>query len=365
MAPLGPCEATILALANVTPDAHETFPEAGGIYALLDPQNVPGAGPTPSKGDGLVSVDGGIPTVKLLNYPRVTTASRDVHSCENLSTPALATNNVTLTNFKEQAFDVTAEELAQLCGDANKIAGQGLTEDKIRLKADNTPFMKDVRARFMAVLKALVRDVNSEIVDGIITKVGTNVVSGDALGQRIDAFTTDRSATPNVYKTLKSHQRKNGISSMAPLILGGDNIAEYGDLLDWACCNDSGIDLAKMASMNKGRYYYDVNIDTAWGAGHFITWAPGTLRMITYPVNQGIFASKHGESYFGSFTVPEFPGIEFDLQIKAIDCPDRVWRMIISTHFDVFGAPSPYAAGDRLEGVNGVFRYIAKEEGEV
>ena len=109
-------------------------------------------------------------------------------------------------------------------------------------------------------------------------------------------------------------------------------------------------------------------------------FAPGSAHLVERLDNVGSFAGQRGSSFFTTIIDPRTqcwtPGglsnIQFDLQVKYIDCPEdlagltgagdldaaRGYALIIKKRYALFQTPTnAYATGDRMEGSNGALLY--------
>lgn len=359
MAALGPCEATIVALSNVTAGVFTRMDNAATIYALLDAQNrAVGEAPDPTGGrnDGHVMVDAtdGLPVVKIRNYQRKTSGSRTVASC----TGATVTHNeeiFKITKYREVGVQIPWTSMQALCGDAATVSAGGLASDGTRYAVDNTPIMEDVNQRVMAVMMGLVSDINGDLTTSLALQAGRNRRTGLATAKNYEFFDpTGRALNAVGYAEMKTDYKTMGLGG-TPIVIGGAKLDIFGSLMNWGNLAASGTDYSKMASSAPVRPYYDFNADTILGADQFLILAPGAAKLVTYNKFQGIYKRRFGTGNFGQFTIREFgTDLRFDLHIEEESCPDQVATIIISLHYDVYVPKNVFAVGDPNYAVNGI-----------
>jgi len=124
---------------------------------------------------------------------------------------------------------------------------------------------------------------------------------------------------------------------------------------------------------------------TTWGAQNVGMFAPGSVHLIERLDNVGSFAGQRGSSFFTTITDPRtqcwtpngIGNIQFDLQVKYIDCPEdlgsnitngyiseasvanaRGTLLLIKKRYGLFTTPTDaYDGADYMAGSNGALRY--------
>lgn len=124
---------------------------------------------------------------------------------------------------------------------------------------------------------------------------------------------------------------------------------------------------------------------TTWGAQHVGMFAPGSVHLVERLDNVGSFAGQRGASFFTTIVDPRtqcwtpygLGNIQFDLQVKYIDCPEdlganitngyiaesgitgaRGYLLLIKKRYGLFTIPTDaYDGADVLAGSNGSLRY--------
>jgi hypothetical protein len=142
-----------------------------------------------------------------------------------------------------------------------------------------------------------------------------------------------------------------------------------------------------MLAMNSGYSFYASGQAAAtWGNANALgMFAPGSAHLIERLDNVGSFAGQRGSSFFTTIVDPRtqcwtpngLSNIQFDLQVKYIDCPDdlgrlngdgvidptslpqaRGYALIIKKRYALFQTPTnAFDAADRMAGSNGALLY--------
>jgi hypothetical protein len=145
----------------------------------------------------------------------------------------------------------------------------------------------------------------------------------------------------------------------------------------------TGIDFGAMA--NDFNFYASGQTGSTWGAQHVGMFSPGSVHLVERFDNVGSFAGQRGSSFFTSIVDPRtqcwtpngLGNIQFDLQVKYVDCPEdlganitngyinaesvssaRGYLLLIKKRYGLFTTPTDaYDGADVLAGSNGSLRY--------
>lgn len=374
--PLGYCPAMLMALRNiVTPNsATEKITSAGALYAVLDPQNYQGQRIETglSTGTGhLLGVDItdsamfagvdtlGKPVVNLKYYAPNQGTIQSVKDCAGAVAPVVSETSFSMQFYKQKTLKFRFAQLARLCEDATKqfVAG---SSNSIQKWGVNTPTMNEVAMVIEGEMRGLVAAINADMWTRLVAGIGTNAASGDALSRVVDVLNADGSPNYLGYNTLLTDWMLNETVGK-PIIVGGTTFNSFAMLQKWACCNNSGIDWNAAFNTNPMMPYFDPLADTALGAGQFLMIAPGSVQFVKHNFykNAEMYGRKFGTSEYGTMVDRRLPGIEFDLEVREVNCPDPFLEVVISLNYDLFVNPATFGAGDVLTGNRGVYRYTA------
>lgn len=124
-------------------------------------------------------------------------------------------------------------------------------------------------------------------------------------------------------------------------------LVEASYLLRLGCCNtNAGIDLTKI----QGEYGYikDHQMNEVLGTNNTIAMIPGSIVMLPWYKHTGGYAGVSGNSAFEIVRDP-VTGMQYDLRIREIDCPDRTVVVQLSLHWHLWTIPEDYyKTGDPL-----------------
>lgn len=359
MAALGPCEATILALSNVTAGVFSRIDNAATLYALLDAQNrAVGNTPDPTSGrnDGHVTTDptDNLPIVKIRSYQRRSGTSRTTQSCD--ATPVLLDEQMfKMTMYREDSVQIPWSSMVNLCGEAATVQASGLAPDGTRYVNGNGMMMQDVHERVMAMVYGLVPDINNDVLTKLSLQTGINRRTGLATAKSYELFNNNGQQLNAIgYAEMGTDYKTMGLGGR-PIIIGGAKTNIWATLVGAGNLAASGTNYATLSQNWPVRQYYDLAVDSVVGADQFIMLAPGAAKLVTYNRNAGLFGRKFGTGYFGQFTIKEFgEDLRFDLHIEEISCPQPYANIIVGLTYDVYVPKAIYSAADPNKGVNGV-----------
>jgi hypothetical protein len=147
-----------------------------------------------------------------------------------------------------------------------------------------------------------------------------------------------------------------------------------------------GFDPAMMAANSGYAFFASGKAASTWGNANALgMFAQGSAHLLERLDNVGSFAGQRGSSFFTTIIDPRtqcwtpngLSNIQFDLQVKYIDCPDdlarlnaggavdpstltaaRGYALIIKKRYSLFQTPNDaFDASDRLTGSNGALLY--------
>lgn len=359
---LGVCDSVIVSLSNAMEVQNQRFTNAGLLYALNNPQNanaiqVIGA----DKGDGMVSAydNAGaiVPRVRVRYYPPQTSASGTTKTCtatEN-ERPTETTRDITL--YRQRTFTLTRAFISSLCADSTKVTNAIKVNDFDAGKALQSARMEEVRQIIYSHARALVRDVNADLLTKVVANIGKNSRTGATTAVDINLFNADGTMRHDGMAQIQTDYVYNEFQGR-PIIVGGGLFYKYLTTIQWGDLSASGVDYSKVLSTNPVDAYFDRTFDASpLAVDNFLVLAPSMVGFLQYVQYAGMFSAGHGTSEFGTFELPELPNVKFDLQVKQTDCDTPSFTFIMSMSFDAFVAPDWHKAGDVLTGVTGVLRY--------
>ena len=241
-----------------------------------------------------------------------------------------------------------------------------------------TAVMKQVVTEIMAALRGFIADINEDLYSAVTW--GTNETTGNNSARTVNfpLNPTTYNLQSGIGQILADMQQNEVFGN--PNIVGGGLFAVFQQQLQATGINQSGIDNSLFN--NTYNYYFDpdVNGGGAWGSNNIGIFADGTIGIVDLNEYVGSYAYERGDSVYCAIQLPfqtsqdlgQVRIINFDVQLRWINCPQVVTKngysgdytvsegleIIITKQFGLFQQPSDaYASGDRLDGVNGAFRY--------
>ena len=353
---LGYCEAVLLGLEQIAKENDPQFKltPIGFMEALRDPDNY-----SVELEQSAFPGDGHQRDVRVRYLVRG--VESEVSTSKNCTVPAA--NNyrettVSISRYNQIAVSLSVEQISKYCSEAS---------DVVRFGAPATPFMREHLKHVMTKLNALRSRTNRRLLQDMATnfspKVGKPATATDVrfLGTPSGSLGTNYPIWEGPQEVMQDYQLAE--LSGTPILVGFGNLNRWAMAMNFACCNDGGIDLDAVNSANMFKYYKDLLVDSEWGANHFAVIAPGSVQLLHYAQNKGSFAGKIGASEYATIPDPTVNDLDWDIQLDFDTCT-KTFNLIISNTTGLFVLPSDvYGYGDRLTynnvAVDGAFRYRA------
>lgn len=356
----GVCPAILIGLKDLlSEDPNMFMTPIGGVQSTLDPSNTKGVTITP-----LVSEGGHAKPVRIAYKQRAIVSDiRDAKSCDP-GTEKPYFEKVFNTNLhSEWVIKIKESTIRTLC-DAHS--------DWITLSAANvgnpaTPdmiskmqVMREMAEEVMMDLDAIRQDINQKFLTAVALNLGTYV--GGAASNTYNVLkAADHALVLTGFNQFKQDMKKVNAAN-APIVFGGGVMDLAIMAAQYGCCNNAGQDFGVMKSQGAGfKFYEDYEAFNTYfsNANAFIAYLPKTIQFATYNKYVGNFAKPIGTMSRGTMPDPALPGIKYDLRLLPSECEEE-YDLFINLDFDFFFAPDDmYASGDRLAGVNGIFKGIA------
>ncbi len=165
------------------------------------------------------------------------------------------------------------------------------------------------------------------------------------------------------YETIVGDAEDNGFR-LPPVVMGGRVWADYARAMKAVGLNSQGQDLAEYINQNSYVFAYSREIAAALGdAKAAVAVAPGVIQLIESNYTESPIVTMNDDALkISTMMHPALP-ITFDYKAVFDKC-DEVWNLTISWNFDLAFLPADiFKAGDRLNGVNGINKYILNECG--
>ena len=251
------------------------------------------------------------------------------------------------------------------------------TEDALASKqVGNVPtrLMQEVWDEIMAQANGLLLDINADLLAALA--FGINVQNGLATTKTVNfPQNTSTLVMASGMTEVMSDAMLNEADIRTASIVGSGIINYY--YLQQAA---KGLDQSGMNSTQLAlpKFYFDPAAATAFGANQFAVIEKDAVQFVNLCNNRATgIMGRLGTSEFGNLTLPivdaqgnSFRNLEFDLQIKEVDCPasqtiagvaaskGRGFIVILGCNYGTVQIPTTaYASADRLTGNRGTYRY--------
>ena len=247
-----------------------------------------------------------------------------------------------------------------------------------------TGIMKDIYETIIEQANGLFADINNDLLSVQVANFGKNVVSGSSAAQTVN-FPLNATTNPlnSGMNKVMSDAMANEMKLAGATIIGSGLINQYYiQQSAITAANESGVDTTKLALP---KFYYDPYSQDAFGANQFALMERDAVQFVNLCRFRGPKAGQRGSDFYMTLRLPVIDSLgqgsmasfEFDVQLTYRNCPSEVqigaagegnppvllgrgWNIILSSSYQTVFIPSDsYAAGDRLNLVNGTYRYTA------
>jgi hypothetical protein len=247
-----------------------------------------------------------------------------------------------------------------------------------------TGVMKDVYEGIVEQANGFFADINNDLLALQAAAFGKNAVSNSNAARTVN-FAIN--ATNNDLATGMTLVMSDAMANEARIanahIVGSGLINNYYLQQIAKSAAQNGVDTTKLALP---MFHYDPYADAAWGANQFGLFENDAVQWVNVCRFRGAKSGQKGSDFFMTLKLPIIDSLgqgslgafEFDVQLTYRTCPGEVqigtfdagtnppvalqrgWNIILMSSYQTVNIPSDsYAAGDRLNGVNGTFRYVA------
>ncbi len=311
--------------------------------------------------------------------PRTTTSQvSTTDTCSVDFVPAYLETTVSVDNVAQTGVWVSDDVVRQYCEDASRTVAIGQPATQLMTEHLNS------------VLHAM---------NGIYQKMENVLTAGVTWGDHV-ATGSNAAVTVNIEQDGTLNDLATGLTKLlldaetnefcgAPYMVGplGSKMHAYSLQNKYkALATAEGWDPAMLAANAGFAFYASGQAASTWGNANALgMFAPGSAHLLERLDNVGSFAGQRGSSFFTTIIDPRtqcwtpngLSNIQFDLQVKYIDCPDdlgrlngggaidpteltaaRGYALIIKKRYGLFQTPTnAFDAADRMAGSNGALLY--------
>ena len=368
----GYCEALLLHLESIAginyPGKKVTIP--GFLNMLISQPDRPFAD---------ANVGGHYRDVRVKYMPRTTVAQVSTSdTCSVDFVPAYLETNVTVDNVAQTGVWVSDDTVRRYCEDSSRTVAVGLPA---------TQLMNEHLNSILHAMNGIYQKMENILTDDVVW--GTHQATGTAAAVtvNIEQDGTLNDLATGLTKLLMDAEVNEFCSS--PYLVGplGSRFHAF-DLQNKyrALAPAEGWDPAMLAANSGYAFYASGQAASTWGNANALgMFAQGSAHLIERLDNVGSFAGQRGSSFFTTIVDPRtqcwtpngLGNIQFDLQVKYIDCPDdlgrlngggaidpatldaaRGYALIIKKRYALFQTPTnAFDAADRMAGSNGALLY--------
>jgi hypothetical protein len=368
----GYCEALLLHLESIAgvnyPGKKVTVP---GFLNMLITQ--------PDRPFAAANVGGHYKDVRVKYMPRTTTAQVSTSdTCSVDFVPAYLETTVSVDQVAQTGVWVSDDVVRQYCEDASRTVAVGVPATQLMTEHLNS---------ILHAMNGIYQKMEDELTDAVVFGAHQATGSNAAVTVNIEQDGTLNDLATGLTKLLMDAQVNEFCGN--PLMVGplGSKFHAFNLQKEYnALSPATGYDPAMLA-MNSGYQFFASGFAAAnfGNANALAMFAPGSAHLIERLDNVGSFAGQRGSSFFTTIIDPRtqcwtpngLSNIQFDLQVKYIDCPDdlgrlngggaidpteltaaRGYALIIKKRYDLFQTPTnAFDAADRMTGSNGALLY--------
>jgi hypothetical protein len=247
-----------------------------------------------------------------------------------------------------------------------------------------TGVMKDVYEAIIEQANGIFADINNDLLALQAASFGKNIVPGNNAARNVN-FALD--ATQNDLNSgmtlVQADAMANEVRLGGAVVVGSGLINNYFLQQSAKSAGQNGLDTSKQFIPS---FFFDPYAQAGWGANQFGLFEKNAVQWVNMCRFRGAKAGQKGSDFFMTLKLPIIDSLgqgslgafEFDVQLTYRTCPGelqigafqagvnepvqigRGWNIILMSSYQTVNIPATsYAAGDRLNGVNGTFRYTA------
>jgi hypothetical protein len=329
----------------------------GGLQSLFDEDNTKGV-TVQQLGAG---DNGHRKTVRIAYKQRSTPSDvNDEKTCDTGEEKPRFEDTADVNLQAEHIIHVEEATVRVLCDAYSQLMSVPVKSRDSDNKAIESKLMiREIVEEILMDLDAMRQKLNSNFKSALALNIG-NYVGGDASKNFTVIKEADHAVVYTGWNVLKQELRKIGMSGK-PMLFGGGKIDLAMSALGIGCCNNAGQDIAAIKRDNFFNYYADfTDLESDLGDDDaFIMYYAKAIQFLQYNKYVGTYARPIGNMERGTMPDPYIPGLIYDIRFKPNECGEYYDLYINSDHDFYFAPDNMFKAGDRLEGVNGIFKGIA------
>lgn len=355
----GVCPAILVGIEEIlSPNGPGTMITPLAVQALRDPENLRGVTVEQLGGGD----QGHIKPVRIKYKQRaLATEVTNAKNCISGVEKPMFEDVFNVGQHKQHAIKVSEATIRALCDTYSSLVRlNGSIDRGNAANTDGLMLMRDIVEELMADFDPIRQAINDSFLTAVALKIGT--YQGGATTKNFNVIkAADNALVLTGFNLLKQEMKKIGMNG-APIVFGGGNIDLAMMAADYGCCNAAGQDFGVMKNQGAGfKFYEDYNDYTTLlgNANAFVSFFPKTIQMAVFNKYVGSFAKPIGSMERGTIPDPALPGVKYDIRILPNECGEY-YDLFVNIDYDFWFAPTnQFKAGDRLAGVNGIFKGVA------
>jgi hypothetical protein len=250
-----------------------------------------------------------------------------------------------------------------------------------------TGVMKDVYEAIVEQANGFFADINTDLLALQAAGFGKNAVSGSNAARTINfPINATNNDLASGMTLVQADAMANEVRLAGAIVVGSGLVNNYFLQQGAKSAAQNGLDTSKQFLP---QFFYDPYADSGWGSNQFGLFERNAVQWVNVCRFRGAKSGQKGSDFFMTLKLPIIDSLgqgslgafEFDVQLTYRTCPGEVqigtydagtnppvslqrgWNIILMSSYQTVNIPSDsYAAGDRLNGVNGTFRYVATND---
>lgn len=283
-----------------------------------------------------------------------------------LESAVSSTGRVSCTGFSVNGETSKVYEIDPTAG-ASMGVKLKLADLQTRCEADATYLGRQV----LSLMNVLIEKMETDAALALIANSGnfaSDVLNGNPAGTTaVKTVKTKSSGGVILTDAIEDVSFENMANEFnaKPFVFGGALWEKYARALNAACCGDLGIDAGVYKEASGVTIVYAPKVQlNASEVDYGYSVIPGTVQVIFFNEffggGENIWVMDDDSKKQGIIQHPEFPNLTFDYQATYTcdDANNKVWEISVGLAYDFIFLPADmYAAGDILDGVNGVLAF--------
>lgn len=357
----GVCPAVLIGMEELANPTYKLNKTAIGLEALLDAENTRGV-----TIEQLNNGQGHEKTVRVKYKQRQTVSDvGESKTCTTGTEKPYLEDTFNVTQTAEIKLELSEADVRLLCkAQSDYVSIPAAMRSTSQQAQSSLSIMRELAEEVYSDLDALRVKVNQSLLEAVALNFGRFADTDAFKLYKTLKSENDHSIVTAAFNKMKEDLRKIGFTG-TPYVVGNSEIYFTMESLGIGCCNDGGSDIAKLASSQNMKFYYDMEDFNSYfgadvsGATPFYMFYPKMLQLVQYNKYVGDFATPIGTMSRGTLPDPQMAGLTYDMRLLPNECNES-YTLFIDLDYDFWAAPlNLFKSGDRLANVNGILKGYA------